>query len=434
MTYRSALLILILVILSGILIAGCGRGKGNSPRDRGTATAEALLSQTPPPTAAATEQIATPTPSPSSITVTMLVVAPVPSGLPSYDRADWKHWIDADRDCQNTRAEALISQSSVPTVFRDDNQCTVDSGQWLAPYTGTNIEVSGDLDIDHMVPLSNAHNSGGWAWTRQEKQDYANDLSFDGHLIAVTKSANRSKGAKGPEGWKPPDVGYWCEYAVNWIMVKAGWGLNATASEWTALEDMLGTCSVTVVIETGDAPTTAVPATPTAISPVRARIVFVTEIMPNPSVVSDADGEWFEVYNPSPSDSVDLNGWTIRDQGSNLHVINNGAPLPILPMGFLVLGRNSDPSTNGGVMVDYKYSTFVLGNSGDEIELVDPNGTVIDVLVYTSALVFNGSSASLSPGSFDTISNDQASNWCASTSTLPVGDTGTPAAANDPCP
>ena len=125
------------------------------------------------------------------------------------------------------------------------------------------MEVAGDLDIDHMVPLANAHRSGAWAWSKEEKKNYANDLAFDGHLIAVTASANRSRGAKGPEEWRPPDTGYWCRYAVDWIIVKATWSLIATANEWTALEDMLENCSGDVVIETGEPPPTAEPVTPT---------------------------------------------------------------------------------------------------------------------------------------------------------------------------
>ena len=155
--------------------------------------------------------------------------------------------------------------------------------------------------------------------------------------------------------------------------------------------------------------------------------------MPNPAAVSDTAGEWFELFNSRSDVAVDINGWTIRDQGSNLHVVDNGGPLLVPPLRFLVLGRNADPAANGGVAVDYRYSGFVLGNTADEIELVDPAGTVVDVLVYASSLVFNGSSASLSSTAFDANANDQVSNWCASSSGMPGGDKGTPGRVNDPC-
>ncbi len=77
----------------------------------------------------------------------------------------------------------MIVESVVSVGFRSGAQCTVDNGQWLAPYTGVNIEVAGDLDIDHMVPLANAHRSGGWAWTAAEKEEYANDLENAEHLV-----------------------------------------------------------------------------------------------------------------------------------------------------------------------------------------------------------------------------------------------------------
>ena len=143
--------------------------------------------------------------------------------------------------------------------------------------------------------------------------------------------------------------------------------------------------------------------TPTVlvVSVVAPGTVFVTEIMPNPAAVSDTAGEWFEVYNSSAEVSVDIDGWTIRDQGSNFHVVDSGGPLLVPPLTFLVLGRNADPATNGGVVVGYRYRSFTLGNTADEIELVDPAGTVVDVLVYASSLVFNGSSASLSAAAFD---------------------------------
>ena len=70
-----------------------------------------------------------------------------------------------------------------------------------------------DLDVDHMVPLSNAHRSGAWAWDDARRRAYANDLSYANHLIAVTNSVNRAKSDQGPERWKPPDESYWCQSA-----------------------------------------------------------------------------------------------------------------------------------------------------------------------------------------------------------------------------
>ena len=195
-------------------------------------------------------------------TATVPITA-TPSDLPPYVRDDWGPWIDADRDCQNTRAEVLIAESSVLVGFRDAGNCTVDTGQWLAPYKGVTVEVAGQLEIDHTVPLANAHRSGAWAWSEQKKKNYTNDLSFDGHLKAVTGFSNSSKGAKGPEEWRPPDEAYWCQYAADWITIKRTWSLTATAAEWTALEDMLGTCSTEVVIETGEGPPMVEPVTPT---------------------------------------------------------------------------------------------------------------------------------------------------------------------------
>ena len=220
---------------------------------------------TPTPAVRSASQTAVPaTIPPDSSTVPHLQIEAIRSDLPSYDRGDWNHWIDADSDCQNTRAEVLIEESSASVIFRDTRRCTVDNGRWTALYTGTVVEVAGDLDIDHMVPLANAHRSGGWAWSAQRKKAYANDISFEGHLIAVTASANRSKGAKGPEEWQPPEAGHWCDYAVNWITVKDTWNLTATVAEWAALEDMLSTCAGE--IETGPEPSTPTtqPVVPTA--------------------------------------------------------------------------------------------------------------------------------------------------------------------------
>ena len=119
--------------------------------------------------------------------------------MPGYDRGDWRHWVDEDGDCQDARQEVLIEESQATVTYVDSRQCRVVMGLWTGLYTGEEFTDPKDLDIDHMVPLANAHRSGGWAWNADQRRGYANDLTYEGHLIAVKASANRSKGSKGPE-------------------------------------------------------------------------------------------------------------------------------------------------------------------------------------------------------------------------------------------
>ena len=167
----------------------------------------------------------------------------MPGGLPPYDRGDWDHWTDEDGDCQNTRHEVLVAESQTPVTYRDERGCRVGAGQWLGVFTAATVTDPGGLDIDHLVPLANAHRSGGWAWTAERRQQYANSLDDPDHLIAVTAGANRSKGAKGPEQWRPPNRSYWCQYATAWVRVKHAWELTVTPAEAEALQEMLATCA-----------------------------------------------------------------------------------------------------------------------------------------------------------------------------------------------
>ena len=184
---------------------------------------------------------ATSTPGLESV-LSRLILAPVPAQLPDYTRSDWRHWVDANRDCQDARQEVLIAESTEPVVFKSEDQCRVESGLWIAPFTGAVETDPSKLDVDHLVPLANAHRSGGHAWQKEQKRDYANDLTNPAHLVAVTRSANRSKGSRGPEEWRPPDETYWCQYATDWASIKTEWGLTVTPVERDALAEMLSTC------------------------------------------------------------------------------------------------------------------------------------------------------------------------------------------------
>ena len=210
---------------------------------------------TAPPTETPTPEPHLPTPTPTTLparptatstgaaTVLRVTVSAVPATLPDYDRHDWKQWTDADRDCQDARNEVLIAESRTAVAYRTDRKCRVAAGEWLAPYTNTIVTDPGRLDVDHMVPLSNAHDSGAWQWSANQRERYANYLEDPQHLIAVTASANRSKGARGPDQWKPEDRTYWCQYATDWITIKSTWELTVTQQEHTSLVQMLNTCA-----------------------------------------------------------------------------------------------------------------------------------------------------------------------------------------------
>lgn len=192
---------------------------------------------------AASGAIAASTGSTSRAALTQLVIAPQAQGAVPYDRDTWSVWIDADGDCQDSRAEVLIAESLASVTFSDSRGCRVATGSWIDPYSGATVIDAGSLDIDHLVPLENAYASGAWRWDATMRREYANDLTHPEALLAVGASANRSKGSRGPERWKPANTSFWCEYATDWVAVKVRWSLTATSAERDALMAMLATCT-----------------------------------------------------------------------------------------------------------------------------------------------------------------------------------------------
>ena len=174
-------------------------------------------------------------------TLDRLVVAERGSDV-DYDRKDWRHWVDADGDCQNARAEVLIEESRSAVSFATDKECRVTGGEWQGPWSGEVFTDAADVDIDHHVPLGHAHASGGWRWDADRKREYANDLANPASLQVTDASVNRAKGKKPPDAWRPEHRAGWCRYAADWITVKAEWELTVTTAEADALAAMLDTC------------------------------------------------------------------------------------------------------------------------------------------------------------------------------------------------
>ncbi len=134
-----------------------------------------------------------------------------------YNRKDWPHWIDKDGDCQNTRAEILIRDNIGTIKFKRNKSCNVSWGEWVCPYTGKTYYLASGMDIDHIVPLSHAHRTGGANWSRSQKRAFANDPM---NLLATEDNANQEKGDQAPNEWMPSRKSYWPEYAKKWRSVK----------------------------------------------------------------------------------------------------------------------------------------------------------------------------------------------------------------------
>jgi hypothetical protein len=156
----------------------------------------------------------------------------------SYSRSLFKHWIDADNNGCNTRAEVLIEEAIVKPKI--GTKCKLTGGRWLSVYDGKIITNASQLDVDHMVPLAEAWRSGAWKWNSAQRQAFANDLENAEALIAVTPSTNRGKGDKDPSLWLPANDK--CTYIQNWISVKVKYSLTVDAIEAATLNSLLGSC------------------------------------------------------------------------------------------------------------------------------------------------------------------------------------------------
>ncbi len=177
-------------------------------------------------------------------------------------------------------------------------------------------------------------------------------------------------------------------------------------------------------------------AAPCATGPAPGSLV-ITEIMNDPSSVSDAKGEWFEIYNPTAA-SVDLQGLVIRHQSLLVDptaTFTISASVLVSPGGYVVLGNNVDPVTNGGVTVDYLYAGANLANTADYLAIEEGNGALLDEVAWDAASGLDpvGKSRNLDPMNLNDVDNDDDTYFCEASSLMSGGDAGTPGQANDPC-
>lgn len=153
-----------------------------------------------------------------------------------YDRDEFTHWVDANRDCQDTRAEVLVLESEK----RARGGCTIHRGKWRSYYDRRTHRDAGKLDVDHLVPLAEAWDSGARGWSSTTRRRFANDLGDGRALVAVTSGVNRSKSDRDPAEWLPR-YGK-CRYVRDWVAVKLRWSLRVDRAEKRTLRRIASGC------------------------------------------------------------------------------------------------------------------------------------------------------------------------------------------------
>lgn len=161
-----------------------------------------------------------------------------------YSREQFPHWKDPDKNGCDTRND-ILKRDLTQVVFKvDTNNCKVVAGKLLDPYSNKLItfdlsKSASTIDIDHVVALSNAWQTGAFQLTEIQRTNFANDPL---NLLAVDAKLNRQKGDGDAATWLPPYKSYRCTYVARQVSVKSKYKLWVTAPEKVAIANLLKNC------------------------------------------------------------------------------------------------------------------------------------------------------------------------------------------------
>jgi hypothetical protein len=178
----------------------------------------------------------------ASISIALKTLKIAPEDRTGYVRTKFTHWVNSDGNklgC-DARKEAIIRDAI--TKPKVDKGCVLTGGTWVSAYDNLPIDKASSLDVDHMVPLAEAWDSGASAWTPEKRKQYANDLSDNRHLLSVSANSNRSKSDQDPTDWVPTYKPYICTYLANWVSIKIRWSLSIDAKEFDSINKASASC------------------------------------------------------------------------------------------------------------------------------------------------------------------------------------------------
>jgi hypothetical protein len=207
-----------------------------------------------------------------------------------YDRDRFRYGDTVDAYGCRTRARVLMRDSLTPAQV-DAGGCAVVAGDWFSRYDGVTWSDPAEVEIDHVVALKEAWDSGAWQWDDARLTAFGNDVEDVRSLVVVTGAENTSKGEKDPSNWIPPNAGAVCTYVADWTAIKARWGLSMDESEFGRIRNLLTdrcpgqTIAPWVPVAVGVPAATAPPATapPATIPPATATPAPAPPLLAAPS-------------------------------------------------------------------------------------------------------------------------------------------------------
>lgn len=161
-----------------------------------------------------------------------------------YDRSVFgQRWADTDRNGCDARNDVLRRDLQSLVLDPLTGGCAVATGLLVDPYTGRTVPYErgarSDVQVDHVVALSDAWQKGAAQWSDEQREVFANDLD---NLLAITGGVNAQKGDGDAATWLPPVTGIRCGYVATQVAVKADYGLAVTAAEKDAIIRVLSAC------------------------------------------------------------------------------------------------------------------------------------------------------------------------------------------------
>lgn len=171
-----------------------------------------------------------------------LVVEPEPPRR-GYNRAEFEHWVDVDGSGCTVRHRVLAAQATALAPLGGPSGCQVREGDWeLLFHGGRHRGSAGDIDVDHVVALAEAWDSGAAEWTAERRREFANDPL---NLLVTDRQVNKDKGDLDAGEWAPSDRRSWCLTAAKMVLTKLRYSLRVDAAERLGLQRLARACDRT---------------------------------------------------------------------------------------------------------------------------------------------------------------------------------------------